>query len=235
MCDSHFLGADFLASGGEDQQCEKMSRIVDSLYLPRAAAGGEITILLTASPAVGAVPRSQWCQNSILLANVTVAQPAIDDYMTLVVFEADSEAESAQAPRPVNAEIVKLTRNFSTAECSGQSESSLLDLSCSLVDTAGGHSLASKHVEVGRLLEACARDRTSASNDTGAVCPDGPSTLPLCSTCLPVGAKCGPLYSLIRGIELASNRTPRTTLVDCLLTPAVAAGLVQVGGFARCA
>jgi hypothetical protein len=53
MCDSHFLGADFLASGGEDQQCEKMSRIVDSLYLPRAAAGGEITILLTASPAVG--------------------------------------------------------------------------------------------------------------------------------------------------------------------------------------
>ena len=200
MCDTNFLGSGFLATDGEDQNCGKMSRIVDSMYLARGAAAGEITITLNASAAVGSVARSEWCLNSTLFAHVSVSQPSIEDSMTVLVYQPPTRGRGlgiehavlAPTLQPVNAHILKIRRNFSSVTCTAEAGSSPSESgpSCSTTSSSAttppAPSLASRYAEVIRLLEACARDRASSSNHTSAFCPDVPVAFPLCAACLPV-------------------------------------------------
>ena len=197
-CDAHFLGSGFLASGGEDQNCAKVSRVVDAVHLPRGAVAGEITITLNASSAVGSVARSQWCLNSTIYARVSVSQPNIKDSITVLVYPPATQAQAHVPTRlpvgqPAHAQILKLMRNFSGSTCTSSAEppssGSEPVPSCSATPLPAAAlpagSTASQRDEVRRLLEACARDRSSTSNQTSTFCPDPPIDLLLCSACLP--------------------------------------------------
>jgi len=64
------MGTRFLASGGADGQCDRMSRILDSEPVPSSAVtGGELTVRIETSSSVGCCT----CNSATLYAVVTVA------------------------------------------------------------------------------------------------------------------------------------------------------------------
>ena len=67
----HTFGTDYLVSGGEDDNCGKLSKIVDSEVLPVSALSesGDLEIRIETSSAVNAYP----CDGSYLHAKVSIA------------------------------------------------------------------------------------------------------------------------------------------------------------------
>ena len=66
---SVLIGTGFLTSGGQDNNCNRMSRILDSELVPSGAViGGELTVRIETSSAVGSFS----CHGATLHAVVTV-------------------------------------------------------------------------------------------------------------------------------------------------------------------